>query len=105
VNSFIGTLGMAAILGGFIDRYAGGLALNRKIAPWLTQLSQQRFASIPALTIFVAALAVAVWFVLEQAVYGRRLATIRCEPAGRGPVGPPGPDVGRLHLRALSAPR
>ncbi|PRZ34778.1 monosaccharide ABC transporter membrane protein (CUT2 family) [Antricoccus suffuscus] len=87
VNSFIGTLGMATILGGFIDQYTGGLALNRSIAPWLTDLSQQRLGGVPVLTIFVAVLAIAAWIVLEHTVYGRRLAAIGANRRAAGLLG------------------
>jgi ribose transport system permease protein len=76
VNSFIGTLGVATVVGGFIDKYTGGLAVNKNISSSLTNLATDRLLGIPLLAILGGLLALLVWFVLQQTVYGRQLSAL-----------------------------
>jgi ribose transport system permease protein len=74
VTSLIGSLGVATVVTGFMDRYTNGLAVNKDISPWLTGLATKKVLGIPTLAILAGILCVVVWFVLQQTVYGRQLA-------------------------------
>ncbi len=76
VNSLIGTLGATTVIAGLISQSTGGLAVNENVSPWLTNLAQGRILGIPTLVIVAAALALFVWFVLQQTVYGRQLSAL-----------------------------
>jgi ribose transport system permease protein len=76
VNSFIGTLGVATVITGFIDKYTGGLSLSKKISPTLTNLATDKVVGVPLLAMLAGILALLVWFVLQQTVYGRQLSAL-----------------------------
>ncbi|MBN9885787.1 ABC transporter permease [Salipiger abyssi] len=76
VNSIIGTLGIATILGGVVTGYTNGIPISSGLSPILTDISIQSVLGIPVLFILMAVIAVAVWFVLTQTPYGRNLAAV-----------------------------
>lgn len=76
VNSIIGTLGIATILGGVVTGYTNGIPISSGLSPILTDISIQSVLGVPVLFILMAVIAVAVWFVLTQTPYGRNLAAV-----------------------------
>lgn len=87
VNSFIGTLGASTAIAGLIEQYTGGLALNKNISPWLTNLANHKIVGVPVLVILAAVLAFVVWFVLQQTVYGRQLSALGANRRAAGLLG------------------
>lgn len=76
VNSIIGTLGIATVLGGIVTGYTSGIPISSGLSPLLTDISIQSVLGVPVLFILMALIAVAVWFVLTQTPYGRNLAAV-----------------------------
>ncbi len=87
VNSFIGTLGASTAIAGFVDEYTQGSAVNRNIAPSLTNLAGDRIWGVPTLVVMAAVLALVVWFVLQQTVYGRQLSALGANRRAAGLLG------------------
>lgn len=76
VNSIIGTLGVATILGGVVTGYTKGIPISSGLSPVLTDISIQTIAGLPLLLILMAIIAVITWFVLTQTPYGRNLTAV-----------------------------
>ncbi|WP_434288959.1 ABC transporter permease [Celeribacter sp. SCSIO 80788] len=76
VNSIIGTLGIATILGGIVTGYTNGIPISSGLSPVLTNISIQSVFGIPVLFILMAIIATAAWFLLTQTPYGRNLAAV-----------------------------
>lgn len=76
VNSIIGTLGVATILGGIATGYTNGIPISSGLSPVLTNISIQSVAGLPVLFLLMLAIAVLSWFLLTQTPYGRNLAAV-----------------------------
>ena len=72
VNSIIGTLGAATIIGGLVAAYTNGIPVSENLPPTLTNLSIQTVLGIPDLFILMIVISVVVWFVLTQTPFGRQ---------------------------------
>jgi ribose transport system permease protein len=73
VNSIIATLGTGAIMAGLVQAYTGGIPITDGISSWLTDLNTKTVLGVPVLFLVMLAIAAAVWFLLRQTPYGRRL--------------------------------
>ncbi|PWJ48289.1 monosaccharide ABC transporter membrane protein, CUT2 family [Quadrisphaera granulorum] len=100
MNPFIATLGTATLLGGAIFAYTGGLQITQGISPALTSAGSGLWAGLPAIVVVVALLALVVWFVLDQTVFGRRLFAIGSNVNAARLIGV---DVARTQLLAFAA--
>jgi ribose transport system permease protein len=73
VNSIIATLGTGTIMAGLVQAYTGGVPITDGISSWLTDLNTKTVLGVPVLFLVMLAIAAAVWFLLRQTPYGRRL--------------------------------
>lgn len=76
VNSIIGTLGVATVLGGVVNGYTKGIPISSGLSPALTNISIQSVLGIPVLLWLMLAIAVLAWFLLTQTPYGRNLTAV-----------------------------
>jgi ribose transport system permease protein len=87
VNSIIATIGTGTVLGGLVQALTGGIPISTGLSPALTELSTVAIAGVPAVFVVAVVLAVAVWFVLTQTPFGRRLVATGSNPAAAHLVG------------------
>jgi ribose transport system permease protein len=73
VNSFIATLGMAEILSAFQLYISENQELSGKFSSFFVQLGNGKVLGIPYLDLCMVAIALILWFVLEQTPLGRRM--------------------------------
>lgn len=76
VNSIIGTLGTATVMGGLITAYTKGIPVTTGLSPTLTELGSKEVFGIPTLFLIMLAISVVVWYVLTQTPFGRQLAAV-----------------------------
>lgn len=95
VNSIIATLGTGTIMAGLVQAYTEGIPINSGISSTLTDLNTATLAGVPLLFVVMLALAWAVWFVLTQTPYGRKLLAVGSNQTSARLVGL---DVQRLVL-------
>ena len=76
MNAFIATLGVATLLGGAIFAYTGGLQITAGIPRELTDLGSRAAFGVPYIAAAAAVIAVAVWYLMAQTPFGRRLFAI-----------------------------
>lgn len=73
VNSFIATLGMSTLLGGGSLWISGGGAVTENIPESVTNLGQNELLGLPLPVIYVAVLAVILWYGFNHMPIGRKL--------------------------------
>lgn len=73
VNSFIATLGVSTLLSGGSLWLSEGHAISKGIPESVTKLGQNEVAGIPLPIIYVAVLAVILWYVFNHMPIGRKL--------------------------------
>jgi ribose transport system permease protein len=76
VNSIIATLGTGTIMGGLVQAYTDGVPLSDGIPTPLTDLASQTVVGVPRIFVVMLVISVAVWFLLTQTPFGRRLLAI-----------------------------
>ncbi|QSE77712.1 ABC transporter permease [Rhodococcus koreensis] len=76
VNSFIATLAMASILEAVIYGVSGGNQIVGGIPQGFLSLGQAQYFGVPVVVIYMAVVAVIVWYVTEQMPVGRRLHAV-----------------------------
>lgn len=76
VNSIIGTIGTATVMGGAIQAYTKGIPVSTGISPTLTDLNVQNVAGVPSLFVLMVICAVVGWYVLTQMPFGRYLEAL-----------------------------
>jgi ribose transport system permease protein len=76
VNSIIATLGTGTIMAGLVQAYTEGVPINEGISRTLTDLNTRTVAGVPMLFLLMLAISCAVWFVLTQTSYGRKLLAV-----------------------------
>lgn len=76
VNALVVTLGTSTIITGVIQWYSGGAIFYTGIPAVLTDLGRTRIAGIPLPVVYLAAIAVAAWYVLRYTPLGRFLYAI-----------------------------
>jgi ribose transport system permease protein len=76
VNSIIATLGTGTIMAGLVQAYTDGVPLSDGIPTALTDLASQTVAGVPRIFVVMLAVSAAVWFMLTQTPFGRRLLAI-----------------------------
>jgi ribose transport system permease protein len=72
-NEVIATLGVATILEGVVSQKTGGLALVSNIPRSLTNFGTGKVLGVPNSAIVLAAVALLLYYVLEQTAFGRQL--------------------------------
>jgi ribose transport system permease protein len=76
VNSIIGTLGTATIIGGLVTAYTSGVPISEHLSTTLTDLSIDKWLGLPTLFILMLIMSVIVWFMLTQTPFGRYLEAV-----------------------------
>lgn len=76
INSFIATLGVAAIVDGIVTQKTGGLAVVSNIPAIVTSFGSGNWLGIPRPAYVLAAVAVAVYYVLAHTPYGRYIQAL-----------------------------
>lgn len=76
VLSFITTLAMGTILGGFTFWFTGGATVFQDIPKDFSYVGSTNFLGIPLLSIIMLMLTVVFWFIMSHTVFGRKLYAI-----------------------------
>lgn len=76
VLSFITTLAVSTILGGFTFWFTGGATVFEKIPASFTFVGSKSFLGIPLLSIIMLLLTVLFWFIMSHTAFGRKLYAI-----------------------------
>jgi ribose transport system permease protein len=76
VLSFITTLAMSTIIGGFTFWFTGGATVFQNIPKSFTYLGTKSVLSIPLLSVIMIFLTVLLWFVMRHTAFGRKLYAI-----------------------------
>ena len=71
INSIITTLGMSTILQGLVYGYTGGMAIVKGVPTALRNLASPTVLGLPLPVYYMLAIAVVVWYMLEQTPLGR----------------------------------
>jgi ribose transport system permease protein len=73
VNSIIATIGSGTIMSGVVQAYTHGIPISNGIPRSVTALGADTVLGIPDIFLVMLGIALAVWCVLTQSAYGRRL--------------------------------
>jgi ribose transport system permease protein len=73
VNSLIVTLGVSSVLLGLVQWYTGGQSISRGLSSALTDFGAGELLGLPTTMWFLAAVSIAVWYLLERTPFGRYL--------------------------------
>jgi ribose transport system permease protein len=95
VNAFIVTLAMSTVLQGVAQGYTGGSTINSGIPASLLTASTGMLWHIPRGILWLAPVALAMWYLIEQTPYGRHLRALGSNTSGARLVG--------LRVRTLTA--
>lgn len=76
VLSFITTLAMSTILGGFTFWFTGGATVFQNIPASFTFIGSKSLLKIPILSIIMLLLTVLFWFIMRNTAFGRKLYAI-----------------------------
>ena len=76
VSSIIGTLGTSTVLVGLVSAYSHGTPISSGLSTTLTNVGIETVGGIPVLFIATLVFSLAIWFVLTQTPYGRRLEAV-----------------------------
>ncbi|PKM50010.1 MAG: ABC transporter permease [Firmicutes bacterium HGW-Firmicutes-7] len=76
VLSFITTLAMGTIIGGFTFWFTGGSTVFENIPKGFTFLGTKTVLSLPLLSIIMLLLTILFWFIMRHTVFGRKLYAI-----------------------------
>lgn len=87
VNAVIATLGMSTILAGVITQKTGGMAVVGAIPASMTDFGSGNWGGVPRTAFALAAVALAVYYVLEYTPFGRYLYALGSNPAAAKLVG------------------
>ena len=87
IDSFIVTLGTAAIILGAVNWYSKGVSILNGIPQDLVSFGSKKVFGIPGLVLVLIVVAFAVWYLLEQTPFGRNLHAIGSNKAASRLVG------------------
>ena len=73
VNAVITTLGISIIIAGIINQKTSGIAVTGNIPLSFSEFGSSNWFGIPKVAYVLVALALLVWYILEQTPYGRHL--------------------------------
>jgi ribose transport system permease protein len=76
VLSFITTLAMSTILGGFTFWFTGGATVFQNIPMSFTVIGSKSLLRIPLLSIIMLLLTILLWFIMRNTAFGRKLYAI-----------------------------
>jgi len=87
VNALISTLGVGTALNGVILWYTEGMSILSGIPDTLTQLGSGVWVGVPRTLVFVAIVALFIWYLIEHTPYGRYLHSVGSNPIAAHLVG------------------
>ncbi|MFH5823162.1 ABC transporter permease [Georgenia sp. AZ-5] len=87
LDVFITTLGMATLLGGFLQWYTGGAPITTGLSLALQDFGSLTWLGAPRLLFLLVPAIVLTWFLLEQTPFGRELTAIGSNPRSARLVG------------------
>src|SRR5262245_3004531 len=87
VNALITTLGTASVVTGIVNWYTKGLAIVQGVPDSLTQFGSKTFLGLPRTLFLLVAVALGVWYLLEQTPFGRYLHAVGGNPGAAELVG------------------
>lgn len=87
LDAVVTTLGTATIVTGIVIQKTGGVSIVADIPPSLTDFAGSNTLRIPNVALVMAAIAIAVWFLLEHTPYGRQLYALGSNPSAARLVG------------------
>jgi ribose transport system permease protein len=87
VNAVIATLGMATMLAGVITQKTGGMAVVGAVPAAMTDFGSGNWVGVPRTAFALAAVAAAVYYMLEYTPFGRYLYALGSNPAASKLVG------------------
>jgi ribose transport system permease protein len=73
VDPFIATIGSSSVLLGLSEVIANGTTISSDIPSAFTDLGRTLVADVPVTLAYVAVVAIALWYLLEQTPFGRRV--------------------------------
>lgn len=76
VNSFIATIGMGALLNAFILYYTDGAPIYQDVPESLRTIASAEVLGVPLPPLYVLALAVGLWFLIQRTPFGRYMAAV-----------------------------
>jgi ribose/xylose/arabinose/galactoside ABC-type transport system permease subunit len=77
LNSFIVTLGLRSIIGGFVFIHAAGMVVSAAIQSRILEfIGLDRVLGVPVQTIIWIVVAVACWFIVKYTPYARKIAVV-----------------------------
>jgi ribose transport system permease protein len=76
VNSIIATLGTGTIMAGLVQAYTKGVPVSEGIPTFLTDLNSETVAGVPTIFLIMLVTSAAIWFMLTQTPFGRKLLAI-----------------------------
>lgn len=80
INSLIGTLAMATIIGGVVNWQTSGAVIYGDVAPTFTNFGRWSVFDIPGSAVYLFLVGLAIWFVLTRTVLGRFLFATGSNP-------------------------
>jgi len=76
ISAFVATLASSTVMGGLVIWYTGGSSIYEGVPDSLTSLARGSAFGIPLPVVYMAAIAVLLWFVLSRLPVGRRLYVV-----------------------------
>jgi ribose transport system permease protein len=87
VHSFIATLGVSTIVGGFTLWYGKGQIIFEGIDPQFPQIARERVLGLPITVLYLVVIAALAWFMLGHTPFGRYLYAIGSNRAAAAVAG------------------
>jgi ribose transport system permease protein len=85
LNGFVVTLGMFTLLGGLLQFYTKGTAVTEGIPSSFSDWGSLQYLGVPRPFWLLVVIGLVTWYGLMHTPWGRQLASIGFEPAGRPP--------------------
>ncbi len=76
VNSFIATIGTAALISATVLAYSGGTVISQGVPASILKISSYSFAGVPAPVLYVAIVSLLVWVFLTRTPFGRYMTAV-----------------------------
>lgn len=73
VDPFIATIGTASVFLGISEMIAGGETIARDIPSAFTEIGRAEVFDVPLTTVYLAVLAIGVWYLLDHTPFGRQV--------------------------------
>ena len=87
VNALIATLGTATLVAGLVSLYTSNQVISIGIPESITSVGSGTWLGLPRTVFTLAAVALAVWYLLTQTPYGRYLTSVGVSPGSARLVG------------------